>query len=59
MVDLTHRHGEEEEMKIISKSAFEEAQYMAVMAVEKLSSRVNPTGYWDAAMACLKEAYGK
>lgn len=59
MVDLIHRHGEEEEMKIISKSAFEEAQYMAVMAVEKLSSRIHPTGYWDAAMACLKEAYGK
>lgn len=46
-------------MKIISKTAFEEAQYMAQMAVDKLSSRIQPAGYWSAAMACLKEAYGK
>lgn len=46
-------------MKIISKHAFDDAQYMAMMAVEKVSSRIQPESYWDAAMACLKEAYGK
>ena len=44
-------------MKIIDKKAFTEAQFMASMAVNKSSSRVQPESYWEAAMACLKEAY--
>jgi len=46
-------------MKIIDSKAFEECQFMARMAVSKLSSRVQPESYWEAAIACLKEAYGK
>lgn len=46
-------------MKIIYKKAFTEAQFMASMAVNKSSSRVQPESYWEAAMACLKEAYAK
>ena len=46
-------------MKIIDKKAFGEAQIMCRMAVERASRVIQPASYWEAAMACLKEAYAK
>lgn len=58
-VDLMNQTTRSRIMKIIDKKAFSEAQFMASMAVNKSSSRIQPESYWEAAMACLKEAYAK
>lgn len=44
-------------MKIINKSAFKEAQYLATLATLLKSGRVHREAYWDAAMTVLREAY--
>jgi hypothetical protein len=46
-------------MKITNKFMFDEAQYMAILAVYCKTLSVTPESYWDAAMLALKEAYGK
>lgn len=42
----------------IEARAFEEAQYMAQMAMRGGNRVITPVMYWDAGMLALKEAYG-
>lgn len=44
-------------MTIHDKSAFEDAQIMAHIAVAKAGGIVGNESYWAAAMLALKEAY--
>ena len=43
----------------IEKKAFEEAQYLAGLAIYGKLTRISPANYWFAAMLCLREAYRK
>jgi hypothetical protein len=43
----------------IEKRAFEEAQYLAGLAIYGKLTRMSPKDYWFAAMLSLREAYGK
>lgn len=45
-------------MKVIKKS-FEEAQYMASIAVSGGTARINRKAWWEAGMLALREAYRK